>query len=217
MFRNTGDTGDHFTIGLRWITTAFVLAAGTYILLIAAGVFDPKPIGDERWNLPLAPMSIASGSTQISWLANTGPERPFSLRLAAAYQEGEIDSGYGLVIGDSERFLAVEVSSLGYVSAWQASIPTVQQEAESVLFYLPWQPWPHVHTGSVENEIWLDVNSVGQGEMELTVRINRERLWDGTVNWLSPSIGIIGESFGDDAVITFRSIRLFSEGRSAIP
>ena len=86
------------------------------------------------------------------------------------------------------------ISPLGYV--------LVQQGDTAVL---PWQPWPHVRLEESPNEIWIDI----QGE-EITVRINRELLWQGVHSLPTRNLGLFGENFGETAVYTFPSLEIFS-------
>lgn len=173
------------------------------VILIASGVFDPAPLGSQRWTRNLSPMSVARDSREIQWLDEKLPQSPFTFRLNGAYQSGEVDSGYGLVLGDETAYLAVAVSPTGYLAIWEATEEDVTT-ADSYL--LNWQTWPHVHSGSESNEIWLDVS----GD-RAAVRINREWLWEGEISALTGNVGLLGESFGETAVIDFERVEFFSD------
>lgn len=178
---------------LRWGTAVFLFTAiGLLVLLIGLGVFDPKPLGKLQWQKSVAALTVAGQARSVLWLAD-GVEGVFSVRGTAVYQTGETDIVYGLVLGSEDDYLAVVVSPLGYVTLWQG---------EHV--WLPLQTWPHVRTGHEPNEIWVDV----AGE-EITVRLNREILWVGQGS-LAGGVGVIGESWGETAVVQFPSIQLFA-------
>jgi hypothetical protein len=188
-----------------WLNRTAVLMLTLTILaavLIAGGVFDPAPLGSQLWTRELSQMSVPRNSREIRWLDEELPHSPMTIRMSGARQSGEEDIGYGLVLGDETAYLAVAVSPLGYLAIWQAA----EQEAETNDSYLlNWQTWPHVHTADESNEIWLDISGDQVG-----VRINRERLWEGDISALAGNIGLLGESFGETAVIDFETVELFS-------
>ncbi len=192
-----------FSKGLRWSLGLLLAATAVIILMILSGMNDPKPVGELVQERPLFPQIAAPESSRITWLDEPLPEEDYSVRLTAA-QEPEGDSrqgkdvGYGLVLGEGERYLAVAVSPLGYLSVWQ-------ETGQDTHFILPWQTWPHVRRDLETNEIWLDVEHSDQ----LTIRINREWLWTGEVESLTGQIGLFAESFGETAVIDFQTLRLW--------
>ena len=168
-----------------------LLTAVFLILLIIAGVFDPKPVGKLQTTLPAASLTLAAPGQTITWLDVTLPDGDFSVRATAVYQSGSQDSGAGLALAD----FVVAVSPLGYGLVQQAGEPL-----------LPWQPWPHVRLADTPNEIWLDV----RGDT-LTVRLNRELLWQGTYPLPNRQLGLFGENFGETAVYIFPAVELFAE------
>ena len=191
---------------IRWLNRTAVLILALTILavvLIASGVFDPAPLGSLLWTKELSQMSIPRNSREIRWLDEELPQSPMTIRLSGARQSGEEDIGYGLVLGDETAYLAVAVSPLGYLAIWRAA---EQDAATNDSYLLNWQTWPHVHTASESNEIWLDISGDRAG-----VRINRERLWEGDMSALGGNVGLFGESFGETAVIDFETIELFSD------
>jgi hypothetical protein len=203
---------------LRGLAVLLLVSSLATIALIAAGVFDPKPVGRLSWSQSLEPQTIPGGRRQLTWLAQPLAKEPYSLRLTAAYQSGDMDMGYGLVIGHDAHYLGVAVSPLGYVTIWQEGADQKGSDANSLLpsplpsafcllpsSLLPWQPWPHVRLASEPNEIWLDVV-----DGRLTARINREWLWSGEVGQLEGQIGLWAESFGAAAVIDYQAIQLFT-------
>lgn len=159
-----------------------------FILLIWAGVFDPQPLGTAVWQQTLPPQTIPAGSQQIIWLDRDIPEGDYTVQVTAVWQSGEQDIAYGLLLGTDQQNLVVEISPLGYLSL----LPPPSSPFAS----LPLQPWPHVQSGNIPNEIWVDVENG-----RFTVRINRELLWQGDVGQLDGSIGWVGQSFGETAVI----------------
>ncbi len=182
---------------LRWIAGLVLGTAVTLIILIAAGLFDPKPVGDLQWERPFTPQTIAAGSQQIVWLELTTLANAYSLRLTTDHQSGETDVLYGLVIGDGDDYWVTAVSPLGYASTWE-------QHSAFSIHHLPFQPWPHVRPD--ENEIWLDVV-----DGRATIRLNRELYWTGSVETSSGRIGLWLESFGETAVINFQQLQLFAD------
>lgn len=190
----------------RWLqrtTAVLLLAIVISIALIAAGTFDPRPVGEFAWRQPLQARAIPVESRQIFWLDETTPPGHYTLRLSAAHQSGEIDVGYGLVIGDDSRYLLIAVSPLGYVTL---SLEPGEEGRTPSEKLMPWQTWPHVAGGDAANEIWLDVQREG-----VAVRINRELLWEGSFDAPGGKIGLFAESFAEAAVIDFRQIELYRE------
>ena len=170
---------------------AYLLATAVFlIILIASGIFDPKPVGQRQTSLPATSLTVDQPGQTIVWLDELLPEGDFSVRGTAVYQSGSLDSGAGLALGE----LVVAVSPLGYV--------LVQQANEAIM---PWQPWPHVQMEGATNEIWLDV----RGE-NVTVWINRELLWQGIATMPTRRLGLFGENFGETAVYTFPTLEIFS-------
>ena len=177
-----------------WRWTAVILFGSILliVLLIGSGWLDPRPVGSLRWQRALPPQMIAAEQDEVMWLEEV-TTADYSVRVRAVHHSGERDIIYGLVLGSESDYLVAAVSPLGYVGLWQGS---------HVL--LPLQPWPHVHRGSEPNEIWVDVEN-GQ----VTVRLNREILWVGAVA-VAGGVGLMGESWGETAVIQFESIQLFT-------
>lgn len=174
---------------------AYLLATAVFlIILIASGLFDPKPIGEHQASLPETSLTVTKPGQTIMWLGETLPQADFSLRGTAVFQSGSQDSGIGLALGSEQDAFVIAVSPLGYV--------LVQQAGEPVL---PWQPWPHVGLDNHPNEIWIDV----RGD-ELTVRLNRELLWQGNHALSRRSLGLFGQNFGETAVYNFPTLEIFS-------
>ena len=171
--------------------------AVTLIMLIAAGTFDPQPVGELQWEWSLSPQTIDAVSPQITWLEPATPGDNYSVRLTTIHQSGETDVLYGLVIGDDESYLVTAVSPLGYAAVWE-------QHSAFSIHHSAFQPWPHVRPD--ENEIWLDVV-----DGRVTVRINRELLWSGSAAANQGRIGLWTESFGGTAVFDFRQLQLFAK------
>ena len=179
---------------LRWIAGVVLGTAVTIIFLIALGIFDPKPVGKLQWERPLSSQTIAAGSQQIVWLEQLTPAGDYSLRLTTAYQSGETDILYGLVIGGEGEYLVTAVSPLGYATAWDHPSSFILHPA----------PFPHVRPDA--NEIWLDVV-----DGRVSIRINRELYWTGQVETSPGQIGLWVESFGETAVIDFQQLQLFAD------
>ena len=180
-------------ISLRGVLAGLLGTAVLLIILIASGVFDPKPVGELQKTLPATTLTAHEFGQTIRWLDDPLPDGDFSVRGTAVFQSGNLDSGIGLALGDAEQALVVAVSPLGYV---------LVQQGDAVL--LPWQPWPHVQLEENPNEIWIDVR-----ETEITVRLNRELLWEGEHSLSTRSFGLFGERFEETAVYTFPTLELF--------
>lgn len=126
------------------------------------------------------------------------PATESSLWLSAAFQSGEADVAYGLIVGEEPHYLVTAVSPLGYVAVWE-------WQHGALFYHLPWQTWPHVQPGRATNEIWID----RQGG-EISVRLNREQLWRAEVSLAATEVGLFVQSFGETAVIGFQTLRLFT-------
>lgn len=188
---------------LRTALAALLATAVFLILLITAGLFDPKPVGEPQKRVANSRLQIDQPGQTVRWLDTPLPDGDFSVRGTAVLQSGNPDSGIGLALGNDARAFVVAVSPLGYV--------LIQQAGEAVL---PWQPWPHVQGNDLPNEIWIDL----RGD-EITVRLNREQLWQGVVVLEERKVGLFGEGYGGEtaglseaevAVYTFPSIEIFA-------
>ena len=186
----------------KWLRISGVvlgITAVTLIIFIASGLFDPHPVGELQWQRPLSTQTIPAQSEQIIWLDETIPPNDFSVQLTAAQQSGELDSGYGLALGNDDHAFIIMVTPTGYVSSqWSALDPRPSP--------LTPQSWPHVRLDGQANEIWLDA----VGGMA-TIRINRELLWQGDIGELEGQIGLYGVSWGTTAVVDFQQLTLFHE------
>lgn len=197
----------------------------TAIGLISAGFFDPKPAGELTAELPLQPQSVPAGMQRLDWLDYSLTADDFSLRLTAAHESGELDVGYGLALGGDDAALVVAVSPLGYAAVvpFEPLFSQTESDLEEldsmIANRLPvdtgewagaslfeWQLWPHVNTDQETNEIWLDKN----GET-MTVRINRELLWNGSVSLSVSQVGLWSGSFDKSGTIDFETLAIFSE------
>lgn len=193
-----------FSRVLRWGFVGLMVTTAVIILVILSGVNDPKPNGALVGERPLFPQIIAPQAPRLTWLEESVPTSSYTVRLTAAQEAGEtgrgMDVGYGLVLGSDNAHLAVAVSPLGYLSMWQ-------ETGQGTQIIFPWQPWPHVRRDMEANEIWVDVD----GSDQITIRINREFLWEGKIEPVSGQIGVIAESFGETAVVDFRTLQIFEE------
>lgn len=198
---------------LRDLTIALLAAGALAVALITAGAFDPRPDGDFVQTDYPGKFDVAGGSEAIypqdaPWPDERPPGR-FSARLRTAQAGGELDSGYGLRLVGESTALTVAVSPLGYLAIWEES------DAGGRQHLMPWQPWPHVRTDMQENEIWLDVvqaEGLGQadGRANVTAWVNRERLWQGEVQWPVASAALWQGSFGGPATVDFRQLEWFA-------
>lgn len=198
---------------LRLGAVVLGLTAVSLFLLIVWGTFDPKPIGELTGTAGPHTLTIPPQDQKIVWLPEMPPSGNFTVRATIKHQSGELDSGSGLALGDGCTAVIITLSPLGYVSIRQNSLITnnplpYMKWSHSDITEMPWQPWPHVHTGSDPNEIWLDVE-----DGQLRVRINRELLWTGDLPFQPTQAGLYGESFGDTAVFDYQQIMLFADAR----
>lgn len=189
---------------LRLASFALLTLAALTVVLIAAGVFDPRPLGQLwRTDTPsvrtLPDTGAATFPQSPPWPA---PPNRFSVRLRAAKMGEQADIGYGLALGDEKAQLIVAVSPFGYLSVWE-------ERGGEIINNMPWQPWPHVRPGAAENEIWLDVATTGD-RSQVTARVNREQLWQGKIERLSPDVALWLGSFSGPATVDFRALEWFA-------
>lgn len=191
--------------GLGLAAVLLLLGSITVIGLISAGVFDPQPTGQFASRRSLNAQMIGAGETRLTWLSETMAADTFTVRLTAARSAGEQDVGYGAVVGTDGAYLAAAVSPLGYVAVW------TEQDGQREMV-IPWQPWLHVQRGPEPNEVQIDVT----GE-RATVRVNRERLWEGETAIQVPAAGLVAQSFGEEATIDFQELVIFTPAATLTP
>jgi len=187
------------------LATLGLLGLGALVVvLIAAGVFDPRPFGQllRTDNLGVHTLPVTGAATFPQSAPWATPPGHFSVRLRAAYVDEQVDIGYGLALGDAAGRLVVAVSPFGYVSVWE-------ERDGATINHLPWQPWPHVGIAQAENEIWLDVATSGD-RSQVTARVNREQLWQGEIKRLSPQVALWLGSFDGPAIVDFRALEWFA-------
>lgn len=194
----------HLPIWLRGAAAALVAGGLVFLIAIAAGTFDPQPVGTLVDETQFSPLTLVGGEEALLWLDTpAGVRSARSWQLTAAHTGGERDSGYGLVVGDEERALVVAVSPLGYAAIWEQDAT-----GATTAVWLPWQPWPHVQTGNAANEIWLDLVPNGEND-RLAVRVNRELLWQGSIARLGGHVGRWAASYGGETSLDFQRLRRF--------
>ncbi|MFN2222300.1 MAG: hypothetical protein ACK2UH_07095 [Candidatus Promineifilaceae bacterium] len=187
----------------RWLNwSAVLIFAGAVIMiaLISAGVFDPKPIGRLQETLSLGQVDVGAKERRLDWLGQETPGTDFSLRLTAALTSGELDSAYGLAVGDETRYLVAAFSPTGYVAFWQ-------QDGERLDKIIPWRTWPHIRPEFEANELWLDV---ANGQLT-AIRTNREILWQGAKSVDGQRIGLWAQTFATPATFDFQQLEIFAE------
>jgi hypothetical protein len=186
----------------HWLNWSFVLVfagAVIMIILISAGAFDPRPIGELISSEPLHQVEVGEDGQRLIWLDLAAPGNDYTLRLTAALASGEDDSAYGLALGSDSSYLVAAFSPVGYVAFWQ-------QDDGSQEKIVPWRTWPHVHPGTQSNELWLDVQ-----EGRVTgIRTNGEILWQGDRPLAGGRIGLWAESFGQPASFDFQMLEVFA-------
>ncbi|RMG99283.1 MAG: hypothetical protein D6706_05720 [Chloroflexi bacterium] len=186
----------------KWLLWAGVILSVTAVSVLAgimAGVFDPRPVGPLQTELTDLPvLNVPQGEEQIIWLETPLPKEAYSVQLTAVSVTGATDTGFGLVLGNETNLWGTAVSPLGYVTIWQ-------RKNNHTITQLPWQTWPHIRLANAPNEIWVDVRPD-----EITVRINREFLWQGSAEHISGKIGLTGMGLGETAVIQFTTLKLYT-------
>jgi hypothetical protein len=182
---------------LSAVAVLLLITAVTVFVLVASGFFDPQPWGRPGARQPLPAVSVPARTTHLLWLPE--PQLPpgnYTMQLAAAFESGEEDVAFGLVVGDEQHYLVTAVSPLGYLAVWERRHGVTR-------YHLPWQTWPHIRPGGEVNEIWID-----RQDRRLTVRLNRELLWSGDVYLAGAEVGLFVQSFGEAAVIDFQTLQL---------
>jgi len=179
------------------------------IVLISAGVFDPKPLGSLQRTLELKSISVGPEVEDTHWLIDALGQDEASLRLSAAWKAGENDVGYGLCIGDDENYLVVGISPLGYATVQYRARRVSQESGLSPIF--PWQTWPHINSDQVQNEIWVDI----QQGFVTTIRVNGEILFQDRVALPGEKVGLWIQSFGRGVEIGFEDLRLYYPEKSS--
>jgi hypothetical protein len=205
----------------RQLATLFILlAALVMVFVIGGGFFDPvAPEATAVTHHSLPPITLAAGERRLVWLPDvTLPDGDYAIRLTAARQSGELDIAYGLAVGSEGRFLVTAVGPVGYVGVWEEETvdsqqPTINDQRQEttgngqwamvngqwstkVADYVPWQTWPHVRTGEGVNEIWL-----ARQNGRITIRINRELLWQASLPSPGSQLGVYAASHGDTALL----------------
>lgn len=188
---------------LRLAAIGLLGLAALVVVLIAAGVFDPRPLGRlSRTDIPgvhtLPTTGAATFPQSVPWAT---PPDCYSVRLRAAYASGQADIGYGLALGDEGGRLVVAVSPFGYASVWE-------ERGGETINRLPWQPWPHVRIDQAENEIWLDVTQIAAGA-KVTAWVNREQLWRDMLNWQPDGIDLWMSSINAPAAVDFTMLQWY--------
>lgn len=186
-----GKPPPHTHVILNWSLILLLIAGISLITLVASGFFDPKPIGTTQFQMVPTAQTISKQGPKIQWLETPLSGSVFTVRVTAVFPDGtQKNIEGGLLLGTPEQHLAVRVSPLGYAA--------VQVNNADVF---PWQPWPHVHTN--QNEIWVDVR-----ETAVTVRVNREQMWSGTVTlpWQQIGTTVAGR---ETATVDWQTLTLF--------
>jgi hypothetical protein len=190
--------------GLAIALALTLITSLSLVTLVALGVFDPKPLGPNTINQNLQSLLVDQNSESTHWLKDIQPEDNYSIRLRAHKIKGESDIGYGLVLGKPEHKLIFAVSPLGYLSFWRELQENDKKFEER---YIPWRTWPHIHKGTDQNEIWLDI----EDGLVTSIRLNRELLNADPVSVPGREIGLWLKTFGDPSEISFDRVEVFQE------
>jgi len=189
---------------LRLAAAALALVVVALVLLSALGAFDPRPLGPLFRSSYPGLLGLEGGGEFFQWQPSPFAALPArrSLRLTARHISGEMDSGYGLALGDGA--LTVAVSPLGEVAVWATT-------AEEKRYLLPWQPWPHVRTGAASNEIWLDIDAT-TNPARVIAWVNRERLWQGEIAPPSGEVAAWLGSYAGSVAVDFTALAWYGDG-----
>jgi len=193
------------------VAVALLVLTIVVIGLISAGLFDPKPLGDLSSRTELDRQIEVAGEYLEPLFSDLDFEE-YSVRLSSASKSGSLDIGYGLRIGDSYIYVIVAVSPLGYATLMDqqsadgefASRGAGSKQSEQLL---PWQSWPHIKGGRESNEIWIDIKDSNL----VSVRVNRELLWMGSIPLAAAEIDFWARSYGKEGVVVIDTIELFGE------
>lgn len=196
MTREQSPPPPHIWRGLGLAAVLLLLLSVATIAAISAGIMDPGPAGPPLARHTLGSRQTKAGEERHMWIAGV-PTGAYTVRLTAAHAGGEPDSAYGLILGNDDGYFVAALSPLGYAAVWE-------QQGAIREMHLPWQPWPHVETGSTSNEIQVDVTGDA-----VTVRINRELLWQGRASLPDPAAGIFLQSFGRATTVDFQTISFY--------
>ncbi len=191
----------------RWLwdclllgATLAAIAALALIVALALGWNSPRPGRPPSWEAPALPYRLAAepGAASLSLLAH--PAGDFTFEVMARPLAGPDLCTYGLVYRaqDAAHYYLFAVGTDGYYAV-------LKQEGEDVTPLVTWQQFPHVERGQSSNR--LLVTCTGPS---CTFRINDE--YAVTVEddrWLSGDVGFWAQSIEEEAVLQFRSARLW--------
>lgn len=178
------------------------------IIIISTGFFDPKPLEHALELKTPGPISVGSKSEAIIPINAKISSENRSYRLRASRVAGEHDIAYGMLIGSPISQTGIAINPVGYVSFWQHSDDNHQ--ATKRVDIISWRTWPHINKNSGENEIWLDVFN----NKLTSIRINREKLWSGELDFQGDTIFLWVTSFGEDTIVDFQQLELYTESFS---
>ncbi|MCB0034421.1 MAG: hypothetical protein KDE51_10400 [Anaerolineales bacterium] len=182
-----------------WLVLFLWVAAG-YFLILKIWI-DPQPRGRLQVERPLSLLEVPAHSQQILWLDDSLPAAAYTVILTAALGQGELDSHYGLALGEEAHYLEITISPLGYAAVTE--VVAGERLAVQIM-----APFPHVQGGAAVNEIWVTVDA----PTAVTVRLNREILWQGEIEMpTGASAALVGQSHGAAAEVDFQRLQLFYE------
>ncbi len=160
----------------RSLWLLFAALAGTLlmVLLVRAGVWDPRPVGTLFADHSLGQIS------GVQWVEPV--DGAFSVQIETVSAETT-----ALLLKNDAETLHIAINPVGFFSIWTDTDGSVQP-------HYPWQTWPHIEPNV--NEIWLDVRADGW-----SLRFNKELFYEGD-GWLD-SVREVGVDGGDSAEINY--------------
>lgn len=190
---------------VSWLITVLVVctAALLYLFFLRSWI-DPQPVGRLQVVQELVPRPLSAYSQEMLWLDDAVPAESYTIILTAAHGGGEADIRYGLAVGETTNYLEVTISPLGYAAVSQVT----DVDANPLRAHAP---FPHVRGGEAINEFWITVERPINRLTAVTIRLNREILWQGTVTHLESQVALVGESYGEATQIDFQQLQLTYE------
>ncbi|MEK7310819.1 MAG: hypothetical protein AAB382_02500 [Chloroflexota bacterium] len=182
-----------------------VVVAG-FVIVVASGVADPRPVGSLKWEekwivdsgqwvvfgekveIGEGKLEIVLERGEIGGAVTRSEGAEYTFEVAGGQADGEIGAAYGIVFGyeSPESYIAAMINGNGYVEV-------VSADGRE---WMAWQQWPNILLGTEANRLRVDVQG-GQG----LIRINDEVLMRVPVG--DGAIGVIARASADSQRVRF--------------